>query len=123
MPCACILMDLTYPDLGWRLAIIMLAVTPLLLAAGSAMGFFITKYTKKSQDSYALAGAVAEQVFNSIRTVYAFSLQKRRSHPKYCYFRLRLLTGHSKRRDFHTFVTFTSQKQVKVTKMISESGP
>ncbi|KAI8371097.1 putative ABC transporter protein [Blakeslea trispora] len=62
---------------GWRLAVIMLAVTPLLLAAGSAMGFFITKYTKKSQDAYALAGSVAEQVFNSIRTVYAFSLQKR----------------------------------------------
>ncbi|KAI8372233.1 P-loop containing nucleoside triphosphate hydrolase protein [Choanephora cucurbitarum] len=62
---------------GWRLAVIMLAVTPLLLTAGGAMGFFITKYTKKSQDAYALAGSVAEQVFNSIRTVYAFSLQKR----------------------------------------------
>jgi ATP-binding cassette subfamily B (MDR/TAP) protein 1 len=41
------------------------------------MGHFITKYTLKAQDSYADAGAVAEQVFSGIRTVYSFSLQNR----------------------------------------------
>lgn len=55
----------------------MLATLPLLAGAGGAMGYFITKYTLKSQDSYAEAGAVAEQVFSGIRTVYSFSLQSR----------------------------------------------
>jgi ATP-binding cassette subfamily B (MDR/TAP) protein 1 len=41
------------------------------------MGYYITKYTLKAQDSYAEAGSVAEQVFSGIRTVYSFSLQKR----------------------------------------------
>lgn len=55
----------------------MLAVMPLLVLSGAGMGFFITKYTLASQNSYAAAGSVAEQVFNSIRTVYSFTLQKR----------------------------------------------
>ncbi|KAK4518231.1 uncharacterized protein ATC70_001583 [Mucor velutinosus] len=62
---------------GWRLAVIMLAVMPLLVVAGGCMGYFITKYTLASQNAYASAGSIAEQVFNSIRTVYSFSLQKR----------------------------------------------
>ncbi|KAL9555441.1 hypothetical protein MBANPS3_002351 [Mucor bainieri] len=62
---------------GWRLAVIMLAVMPLLVVTGGCMGFFITKYTLASQNAYASAGSIAEQVFNSIRTVYSFSLQKR----------------------------------------------
>jgi ABC-type multidrug transport system fused ATPase/permease subunit len=63
--------------IGWRLAIIMLAVAPLLIASGGAMDYFISKYTLASQDAYAAAGSIAEQVFNSIRTVYSFTLQKR----------------------------------------------
>jgi ATP-binding cassette subfamily B (MDR/TAP) protein 1 len=55
----------------------MLATLPLLAGAGGAMGYFITKYTLKAQDSYADAGSVAEQVFSGIRTVYSFSLQSR----------------------------------------------
>lgn len=48
-----------------------------MMAAGGLMGYFITKYTTRAQDSYAHAGSVAEQVFSGIRTVYSFSLQKR----------------------------------------------
>ncbi|KAI8056326.1 P-loop containing nucleoside triphosphate hydrolase protein [Gilbertella persicaria] len=62
---------------GWRLAVVMLATLPVLAGVGGAMGFFITKYTLKSQDSYAEAGSIAEQVFSGIRTVYSFSLQNR----------------------------------------------
>ncbi|KAG1472412.1 hypothetical protein G6F56_001552 [Rhizopus delemar] len=62
---------------GWRLAVVILATIPLLAGTGAAMGYFITKYTLKSQDAYAEAGSVAEQVFSGIRTVYSFSLQNR----------------------------------------------
>ncbi|KAI9311516.1 putative ABC transporter protein [Dichotomocladium elegans] len=63
--------------MGWNLAVVVLAVLPLLGCVGGAMGYFITKSTRTAQDSYAEAGAVAEQVFSGIRTVYAFSLQQR----------------------------------------------
>ncbi|GAN07930.1 multidrug resistance protein 1 [Mucor ambiguus] len=62
---------------GWKLAVVILATVPVMVAAGSLMGYFITKYTTRAQDSYADAGSVAEQVFSGIRTVYSFSLQKR----------------------------------------------
>jgi ATP-binding cassette subfamily B (MDR/TAP) protein 1 len=57
--------------------VVMLATLPIMAGTGGAMGYLITKYTLKSQDSYAEAGAVAEQVFSGIRTVYSFSLQNR----------------------------------------------
>ncbi|CAO3617631.1 unnamed protein product [Cunninghamella echinulata] len=62
---------------GPKMAAVMLATMPLLAGAGAAMGYFITKYTLKGQDSYAGAGAVAEQAFYGIRTVSAFSIQNR----------------------------------------------
>ncbi|KAI8968239.1 P-loop containing nucleoside triphosphate hydrolase protein [Mycotypha africana] len=62
---------------GWRLAVVILATIPLLAGAGGFMGWAITKFTVKAQDSYAEAGSVAEQVFAGIRTVYSFSLQNR----------------------------------------------
>jgi ATP-binding cassette subfamily B (MDR/TAP) protein 1 len=62
---------------GWRLAIVMLATLPIMIIVGGCMGFFITKYTLKTQDAYAEAGSVAEQVFSGIRTVYSFTLQER----------------------------------------------
>ncbi|KAI8149541.1 P-loop containing nucleoside triphosphate hydrolase protein [Fennellomyces sp. T-0311] len=62
---------------GWNLAVIILATMPVLAACGGAIGYFITKFTLQTQDSYAEAGAIAEQVFAGIRTVYAFSLQDR----------------------------------------------
>ncbi|KAI9255706.1 putative ABC transporter protein, partial [Phascolomyces articulosus] len=62
---------------GWNLAVIVLAVLPLLAGVGGLMGYLITSSTMKVQDAYADAGTVAEQVFTGIRTVYAFSLQKR----------------------------------------------
>ncbi|KAI8077272.1 P-loop containing nucleoside triphosphate hydrolase protein [Gilbertella persicaria] len=62
---------------GWKMACVMLAIIPLLMGAGRTMARFATKYTIAAQHSYAKGGSVAEQAFQSIRTVYAFSLQSR----------------------------------------------
>jgi len=63
--------------LGWQVAVIMLATLPLMFGTGRVMAYFITKYTVMVQQSYALAGSVAESCFQSIRTIYSFTLQKR----------------------------------------------
>lgn len=63
--------------LGWQVAVIMLATLPLMFGTGRVMAYFITKYTVMGQQSYALAGSVAEACFQSIRTIYSFTLQKR----------------------------------------------
>ncbi|KAJ1558809.1 Multidrug resistance protein 1 [Nowakowskiella sp. JEL0078] len=62
---------------GWKLSLVLLAAIPILGVVGSAMIYVVTKYVKQGQDSYADAGAIAEQVISGIRTVYAFSLQTR----------------------------------------------
>ncbi|KAI7874137.1 p-glycoprotein [Lichtheimia hyalospora FSU 10163] len=62
---------------GWRLAVVILATMPILAVLGAAIGYFITKFTSRVQDSYAGAGTIAEQAFSGIRTVYSFSLQER----------------------------------------------
>ncbi|RUS29249.1 hypothetical protein BC938DRAFT_480878 [Jimgerdemannia flammicorona] len=62
---------------GWKLALVLLAAIPALGIVGSVMIKIMSSYTTKGQDAYAEAGAVAEQVFAGIRTVYSFSLQQR----------------------------------------------
>lgn len=59
------------------MALVMLAVFPLIFAALAVMDIYFTKYTSKFQQAYAEAGTIAEQAFHSIRTVYAFALQSR----------------------------------------------
>lgn len=75
-----IILNVILQNIGWRLAVIMLAVIPLLFVVGGLMGNFMKKYTLASLSSYAQAGFIAEQAFNSIRTVYSFNLQKRFSN-------------------------------------------
>ncbi|KAI9317609.1 P-loop containing nucleoside triphosphate hydrolase protein [Dichotomocladium elegans] len=62
---------------GWRLALVILATLPINAGIGGLMGYSYDKFTKEAQDMYANAGAIAEEAFSGIRTVYAFSLQKR----------------------------------------------
>ncbi|KAI7874832.1 P-loop containing nucleoside triphosphate hydrolase protein [Lichtheimia hyalospora FSU 10163] len=58
-------------------AVIILACLPILAGTGGIIGYLISKFTLDAQNSYALAGATAEQVLYGIRTVYSFSLQER----------------------------------------------
>lgn len=76
---------------GWKLALVMYVVVnvrecayfcrsvclPLSTFIGVVVVGQIKKYTSRAQSVYARAGAVVEQAFSGIRTVYAFSLQER----------------------------------------------
>ncbi|XP_076808163.1 ATP-dependent translocase ABCB1-like [Clavelina lepadiformis] len=62
---------------GWKLALVILAVSPLLGASATVMFKITTAFTKKELDAYAKAGAVAEEVLSSIRTVVAFDGQQK----------------------------------------------
>lgn len=63
--------------LGWQMALVLLISIPLLAGTGGCMSYFLTKYTKEAQNASAEAGSIAEQALQSIRTVYAFSLEQR----------------------------------------------
>ncbi|KAI7880111.1 putative ABC transporter protein [Lichtheimia hyalospora FSU 10163] len=62
---------------GPILAAVILATIPLVAGAGTMMGYYYDKFTKSTQDVYADAGAIAEEMISGIRTVCAFSLQGR----------------------------------------------
>ncbi|XP_065051927.1 ATP-dependent translocase ABCB1-like isoform X2 [Rhopilema esculentum] len=62
---------------SWRLTLVLLALTPLVIITTAITGFVISKLTSQEQAAYAKAGGVAEEVFSSIRTVVAFGGEKR----------------------------------------------
>ncbi|XP_019747634.1 ATP-dependent translocase ABCB1 isoform X6 [Hippocampus comes] len=64
-------------SIGWKLALVVLAVCPLLGLSAGIFSKVVTSFTAKEQAAYAKAGAVAEEVLSAIRTVFAFSGQKR----------------------------------------------
>lgn len=61
----------------WRLTLFILAFTPFLAIAGGIISVLTAKFTSKEQKEYAGAGAVAEEVLSSIRTVVAFGGEKK----------------------------------------------
>jgi ABC-type multidrug transport system fused ATPase/permease subunit len=56
----------------WRLTLIMLAYTPLIVVVTMFLTVVTAKFTSLEQKKYAGAGAIAEEVISSIRTVFAF---------------------------------------------------
>ncbi len=60
----------------WRLTLFILAFTPFLVIAASIISVLTAKFTTREQKEYASAGAVAEEVLSSIRTVVAFGSEK-----------------------------------------------
>ncbi|XP_057304108.1 ATP-dependent translocase ABCB1-like isoform X1 [Hydractinia symbiolongicarpus] len=63
--------------LSWKLALVVLSLTPLIMICGALMGKVMAAFTSKEQSAYASAGAIAEEVISSIRTVVAFGGEKR----------------------------------------------
>ncbi len=61
---------------GWKLALVILAVTPILLGSGAVAGMLSAEATGKGQDAYAEAGGVANEVLSLIRIVSAYGGQE-----------------------------------------------
>ncbi|XP_022916896.1 ATP-dependent translocase ABCB1-like isoform X2 [Onthophagus taurus] len=57
---------------GWELTLICLINFPVNAAALSFVAWLTSKFSQKETDSYASAGAVAEEVLSAIKTVFAF---------------------------------------------------
>uniref|UniRef100_A0A3Q3EQS3 ATP-binding cassette, sub-family B (MDR/TAP), member 4 n=1 Tax=Labrus bergylta TaxID=56723 RepID=A0A3Q3EQS3_9LABR len=62
---------------GWKLTLVILAVSPALGISAALFSKVLASFTSKEQSAYAKAGAVAEEVLSAIRTVFAFSGQSR----------------------------------------------
>ncbi|KAM4706234.1 ATP-binding cassette sub-family B member 5-like [Rhinophrynus dorsalis] len=60
---------------GWQLTLVSLATTPLIALTTSISSKMMVSLTSKELSAYAKAGAVAEEVLTSIRTVVAFGGQ------------------------------------------------
>uniref|UniRef100_A0A3Q2PDC0 ATP binding cassette subfamily B member 11 n=1 Tax=Fundulus heteroclitus TaxID=8078 RepID=A0A3Q2PDC0_FUNHE len=57
---------------GWKLTLVIVAVSPLIGVGAGLMALFVAKLTGMELQAYATAGAVADEVLSSIRTVAAF---------------------------------------------------
>ncbi|XP_018319200.1 multidrug resistance protein 1 [Agrilus planipennis] len=62
---------------GWELALICLTSLPVTMVCIGIIAVVTSKVAKKELDAYAMAGAIAEEVLSTIRTVIAFGGQKK----------------------------------------------
>ena len=60
----------------WRLTLFILGFTPFLAIAASVISVLTARFTSREQKEYAGAGAVAEEVLSSVRTVFSFGGEK-----------------------------------------------
>nr|XP_006823097.1 PREDICTED: multidrug resistance protein 3-like [Saccoglossus kowalevskii] len=64
---------------GWKLTLVILAVSPLLAVCAGLMTKILSSMTSTELDSYAKAGGVAEEILSAIRTVAAFGGEEKES--------------------------------------------
>ncbi|XP_061745307.1 bile salt export pump [Nerophis ophidion] len=57
---------------GWKLTLVIVAASPLIGVGAGLMALFVAKLTGMELQAYAKAGAIADEVLSSIRTVAAF---------------------------------------------------
>ncbi|VDN14578.1 unnamed protein product [Dibothriocephalus latus] len=62
---------------GWKLALVGLSITPLVLAAFVFLAFALRTFSIREIASYEVAGTIATEVFTAIRTVFAFGGQEK----------------------------------------------
>ncbi|XP_051261014.1 bile salt export pump [Dicentrarchus labrax] len=64
---------------GWKLTLVVIAVSPLIGLAAGLMAMAVGRLTGRELKAYAKAGAVADEVLSSIRTVAAFGGEEKES--------------------------------------------
>ncbi|XP_017777603.1 PREDICTED: multidrug resistance protein 1B [Nicrophorus vespilloides] len=64
---------------GWKLALICLISLPVTMISMGIVAFLTSRLAKNELDAYGTAGAIAEEVFSTIRTVLAFGGHKKES--------------------------------------------
>ncbi|XP_056323764.1 bile salt export pump [Danio aesculapii] len=62
---------------GWKLTLVIISVSPLIGLGAGLMALFVAKLTGMELQAYAKAGAVADEVLSSVRTVAAFGGEKK----------------------------------------------
>ncbi|XP_051532212.1 bile salt export pump-like [Myxocyprinus asiaticus] len=62
---------------GWKLTLVIVSVSPLIGVGAALMALFVAKLTGMELQAYAKAGAVADEVLSSVRTVAAFGGEKK----------------------------------------------
>ncbi|NXJ14883.1 ABCBB protein, partial [Odontophorus gujanensis] len=62
---------------GWKLTLVIIAVSPLIGIGAAVYGLAVAKLTGRELKAYAKAGGVADEVLSSIRTVAAFGGEKK----------------------------------------------
>uniref|UniRef100_UPI004038F499 ATP-binding cassette sub-family B member 5 n=1 Tax=Callospermophilus lateralis TaxID=76772 RepID=UPI004038F499 len=62
---------------GWKLTLVTLSTSPLIMASAAMCSRMVISLTSKELNAYSKAGAVAEEVLSSIRTVVAFGGQEK----------------------------------------------
>ncbi|KAF5927769.1 hypothetical protein HPG69_000675, partial [Diceros bicornis minor] len=62
---------------GWKLTLVTLSTSPLIIASAAMFSKIVISLTSKELNAYSKAGAVAEEVLSSIRTVIAFGAQEK----------------------------------------------
>uniref|UniRef100_A0A7N6FB64 Bile salt export pump n=1 Tax=Anabas testudineus TaxID=64144 RepID=A0A7N6FB64_ANATE len=62
---------------GWKLTLVIVSASPLIGVGAGLMALFVAKLTGMELQAYAKAGAVADEVLSSIRTVAAFGGEKK----------------------------------------------
>ncbi|XP_065859877.1 ABC transporter B family member 11-like [Euphorbia lathyris] len=62
---------------GWLMALVMLSAIPLLVIAGATVSILVSRMATRGQSAYAEAATVVEQTIGSIRTVAAFTGEKK----------------------------------------------
>nr|XP_006013923.2 PREDICTED: bile salt export pump-like [Latimeria chalumnae] len=62
---------------GWKLTLVIIAASPLIGIGAALMALFVAKLTGQGLKAYAEAGAVADEVLSSIRTVATFGGEKK----------------------------------------------
>ncbi|XP_055915258.1 multidrug resistance protein homolog 65-like [Eupeodes corollae] len=61
---------------GWKLNLVTSAYIPLILAANYIVAKYQSKLTMREQDSYVVAGSLAEEIIGAVRTVVSFGGEK-----------------------------------------------